>query len=77
MNDLDRLPGPPTLPTIGPVADDDPMRLMRELRAALVNVGDLVTRLDTKLATVILAELASEREIRALQDRVAALEAAE
>lgn len=69
MTDEDSIPGAPRTPTIPAAKDDDPVRLMRELRGALENVCELATRLDTRLAQVMLAELASEHQINALRER--------
>ena len=68
-------PDDPRVPSTIPSGPDDDLRdLIYDLRAALANVGDLCTRLDTKLATVILAERAEELEIGRLRERVGRLE---
>lgn len=90
-DDNDRLPRDPLKPTIPAPADEDPMGLMRELRAALENAGELMTRLSTKLACMQMAMLTEEaqtirvnervdevaRDVRKIIERLDSLEAAE
>lgn len=63
------LPAPAPLPTIPATPDDDVRKLMRELRAALANVGELCTRLDTRLACHELAILTDEHKINTARER--------
>lgn len=65
---MSRLPPPPSTPTIPAPKDEDPMRLMREVRAALENTGELMTRLSTKLACIELAMLADEHKTNTLRE---------
>lgn len=58
-----------------PPAEDDPIELMIELKAALANAGELMTRLSTRLSRVQLAMLANEHKANtAIQRADAALE---
>lgn len=58
-----------------PPAEDDPIQLMIELKAALANAGERMTRLTTRLARVQLAMLANEHKANtAIQRSDAALE---
>lgn len=45
-----------------PPAEDDPIALMIELKAALTNCGELMTKLSTRLSRVQLAMLANEHK---------------
>lgn len=76
-----KFPAAPRMPTIPAPKDEDPIHLMRELRAALENAGDLMTRLATKIACLELAMLTDEHKVNtlredhtALTERVSALE---
>lgn len=66
----DRFPRSPLVPTIPAPADEDHKRLMRELRAALANCGELMTRLDTTLAVHELAILTEEHKANHAHERI-------
>lgn len=86
-----KFPGDPRLPSIpklsedrgreleigdtAPPAEEDPIALMIELKAALTNTGELMVRLTTRLARVQLAMLANEHKANtAIERSDAALE---
>lgn len=75
MSNLPREPKLPSIPETppnrgreleiqdtSPPAEDDPIALMIELKAALANAGELMTRLSTRLSRVQLAMLANEHK---------------
>lgn len=75
MSEDDRLPSAPRIPKIPPARGrahelsdtapptEDPLEIMRELRAALANFGELCVRLDTSLAVHELAILTAEHKV--------------
>ena len=67
----DAIPPAPRLPadTLRAPDVEDPTELMRELRAALANVGDLIQRLDTRLACTQLATLTLEHKVNMRAER--------
>lgn len=69
---MNHLPPDPRTPTIPAPRDDDPMTLMRELRAALENAGSLMTELSTRLACIELAMLTEECQTHALSEKLQA-----
>ncbi len=52
-----------------PPAEQDPIEMMAELKAALVNCGDLMMRLTTRLSRLQLAMLAAEHKANTVIDR--------
>src|SRR6478609_3166689 len=84
MSDNDELPRVPRMPSIpkgkdhgreladtAPPSEEDPIELMIELKAALANVGELCTKLSTRLSRVQLAMLANEHKANTGAERAA------
>lgn len=71
MNDIPRPPRMPsnTGPSTAPAPTDELRADIRELRAALANVGALLVRVDTGLCRLELAELTTEHRANVLTER--------
>lgn len=70
----DKIPSAPCLPSgteasTAPAPTDDLRADMRELRAALANVGALLAKVDTGLLRLELAELTTEHRTNVLTER--------
>lgn len=64
------IPPPPRVPSTLPSPADDVLAVMRELRKALANVGELCVRLDTTLAVHELAILTAEHKVNTAHEAV-------